>query len=59
MAVRLMDGVYWVLNDDPDMSYEAFVEMNEQIKPILGLVSRAYLGKAGKGRDLFNGSVLK
>lgn len=38
MAVRLMDGVYLVLNDDPGMSYETFVEMNEQIKPILGLV---------------------
>ena len=33
-----MDGVYLVLNDDPGMSYETFVEVNEQIKPILGLV---------------------
>ncbi|MGK9416207.1 hypothetical protein ACSSUR_08625 [Pseudomonas cedrina] len=38
MVSRLMDGVYSVLNDDPSMTYEAFVEMNERIKPILGLV---------------------
>lgn len=38
MAERLMDGVYLVLNDDPSISYDAFVEMNERIKPILGLV---------------------
>ncbi|MGN2410405.1 hypothetical protein [Pseudomonas syringae] len=38
MAVRLMDGVYLVLNDDPNMPYETFVDMNEQIKPILGLL---------------------
>lgn len=38
MAVRLMDGVYLVLNDDPNMSYENFLKMNEQFKPILGLV---------------------
>ncbi|QOQ77332.1 hypothetical protein IMF22_09990 [Pseudomonas poae] len=38
MAVRLMGGVYLILNDDPNMSYETFVQMNEQIKPILGLV---------------------
>lgn len=31
-------GVYLILNDDPNMSYETFVQMNEQIKPILGLV---------------------
>ncbi|MGV3346952.1 hypothetical protein [Bordetella sp. LUAb4] len=35
---RLMDGVYLVLNDDPHLSYEDFVEMNERIKPILGLI---------------------
>lgn len=35
---RLMDGVYTVLNDDPGMSYKDFVEMNEQIKPVLGLI---------------------
>ncbi|WP_233239091.1 hypothetical protein [Bordetella sp. LUAb4] len=37
-AERLMDGVYLVLNDDPHLSYEDFVEMNERIKPILGLI---------------------
>lgn len=38
MAIRMMDGVYLVLNNDPNMSYEDFVEMNNQIKPILGLI---------------------
>lgn len=38
MAGRLMEGVYLVLNDDPSLTYEAFVKMNERIKPILGLV---------------------
>ncbi|OFA03431.1 hypothetical protein [Duganella phyllosphaerae] len=38
MAVRLLDGVYVVLNDDPHLSYEDFVQMNEHIKPILGLI---------------------
>jgi len=37
-AARLMDGVYFVLNDDPNLTYEAYVEMNERIKPVLGLV---------------------
>ncbi|WP_233238276.1 hypothetical protein [Bordetella sp. LUAb4] len=37
-AERLLDGVYLVLNDDPHLSYEDFVEMNERIKPILGLI---------------------
>lgn len=37
-AVRLMDGVYLVLNDDPCLTFEAYVEMNERIKPVLGLV---------------------
>jgi hypothetical protein len=37
-AQRLMDGVYVVWNDDPELSYEAFVGMNERYKPILGLV---------------------
>jgi hypothetical protein len=37
-AERLMDGVYTVLNDSPEMSYADFVEMNEKIKPILGLI---------------------
>jgi hypothetical protein len=35
---RLMDGVYLVLNDDPALTYEAFVEMNERVKPVLGLI---------------------
>ena len=32
---RLTNGVYLVLNDDPKLTYEDFVKMNEQIKPIL------------------------
>jgi hypothetical protein len=34
----LMDGVYLVLNDDPQLSYEEFVAMNERYKAMLGLV---------------------
>jgi hypothetical protein len=34
---RLMDGVYLVLNDAPDLTYEAFVAMNERYKGLLGL----------------------
>ncbi len=37
LARPVMDGVYLVLNDDPQLTYEAFVEMNERIKPMLGL----------------------
>lgn len=33
----LMDGVYTVLNDDPDLSFEAFCAINDRFKPILGL----------------------
>lgn len=35
---RLGNGVYLVLNDDPNLTYEEFVKMNEQIKPILGVI---------------------
>ncbi|MBR8657423.1 hypothetical protein KDH83_29315 [Achromobacter sp. Marseille-Q0513] len=35
---RLTNGVYLVLNDDPKLTYEDFVKMNEQIKPILGVI---------------------
>ncbi|QOK94729.1 hypothetical protein HF908_25725 (plasmid) [Ralstonia pseudosolanacearum] len=34
----LMDGVYVVLNDDPAMSYDDFLHMNEKYKAILGLI---------------------
>lgn len=37
VAERLMSGVYLVLNDDLNLSYQGFVEMNERIKPMLGL----------------------
>jgi len=33
----LMDGVYIVLNDDPDLTLEAFIEMNDRFKSVLGL----------------------
>ncbi|MDI6529303.1 hypothetical protein QMA71_27535 [Pseudomonas otitidis] len=35
---RFMHGVYLVLNDDPDLSYEDFLKMNNKIKSELGLV---------------------
>lgn len=35
---QLMDGVYLVLNDDPNLSYEDFFEMNKRYKSILGLI---------------------
>ena len=33
----LMDGVYVVFNDDPALSYENFVQMNQNGKALLGL----------------------
>jgi hypothetical protein len=38
MVEPLMDGVYLVLNDDPNLSYETFVAMNQHYKSILGLI---------------------
>lgn len=35
---RFLDGVFLLLNDDPDLTYEQFVDMNQKVKPILGLV---------------------
>jgi hypothetical protein len=37
-AERLMDGVYLILNDNPALTYDEFVAMNETIKPMLGLL---------------------
>jgi len=34
----LMDGVYTVFNDDPDLSFEEFCAFNDRFKPVLGLV---------------------
>jgi len=34
----LMDGVYVVFNEDPALSYEAFIEFNERFKLFLGLL---------------------
>lgn len=36
-VMPLMDGVYTVFNDDPNLSYEEFVAINDKFKPILGL----------------------
>lgn len=33
----LLDGVYIVFNDDPALSYESFVLMNERFKQVLGI----------------------
>jgi hypothetical protein len=34
----LMDGVYIVLNDEPRLSYDFFLDMNNTIKSLLGLI---------------------
>jgi len=34
----LMDGVYTVFNDNPDLSFEEFCAFNDRFKPVLGLV---------------------
>lgn len=34
----LLDGVYLVLSDDPQLTYDQFVSMNERYKEILGLI---------------------
>lgn len=36
----LMDGVYIVFNDNPDLTYDDFVAMNERYKRVLGLTER-------------------
>lgn len=33
----LMNGVYTVFNDDPDLSFEDFCAFNDRFKPVLGL----------------------
>jgi hypothetical protein len=33
----LMDGVYTVFSDTPDLTYEEFVAINDRFKPVLGL----------------------
>ncbi|MBK8158580.1 MAG: hypothetical protein IPK59_07360 [Rhodospirillaceae bacterium] len=34
----LMDGVYIVFNDNPDLTFEEFCAVNDRFKPILGIV---------------------
>ncbi|WP_374651415.1 hypothetical protein [Dongia sp.] len=34
----LMDGVYVVFNDNPDLTFEEFCAYNDRLKPVLGLV---------------------
>jgi hypothetical protein len=36
-AERLGEGVYTVLNDDPQISYDDFLSLNERYKSLLGL----------------------
>lgn len=38
LVMPLLDGVYIVLNDDPQLDYETFVAMNTFYKDILGLI---------------------
>jgi hypothetical protein len=38
LVMPLMDGVYTVFNDDPDLTYEEFVAINDRFKPLLGLI---------------------
>jgi hypothetical protein len=38
LVTPVLDGVYVVLNDDPRMTYDEYVEMNNTIKPMLGLI---------------------
>jgi hypothetical protein len=38
LVMPLMDGVYTIFNDDPELSYEEFVAFNDQLKPVLGLI---------------------
>lgn len=33
----LMDGVYVVFSDNPDLSFEEFCAYNDALKPVLGL----------------------
>ena len=33
----LLDGVYVVFNDDPDLTFEEFCAYNDRLKPVLGL----------------------
>ena len=37
---RLRNGVYLVLNDDPNLSFDEFIKMNESYKNILDLERR-------------------
>jgi hypothetical protein len=38
LAKPLMNGVYVVFNDNPDLTFEEFCAMNDRFKPILGLI---------------------
>ncbi|MCD0244469.1 hypothetical protein [Xanthomonas melonis] len=35
---RFLDGVFLLLNDDPRLSYERFLSINGEVKPLLGLI---------------------
>lgn len=36
-AERVLDGVYIVINHDIDMTYETYAELNDRLRPLLGL----------------------
>ncbi len=38
LVKSLMDGVYVVFNDNPDLTFEGFCAYNDRLKPVLGLV---------------------
>jgi hypothetical protein len=38
LVMPLMDGVYTVFNDNPDLTYDEFLAINNRFKPILGLI---------------------
>jgi hypothetical protein len=37
MVQPLMDGVYTVFNDNPDLTFEEFCAYNDRLKPVLGI----------------------
>ncbi len=37
MVRPLMDGVYTVFSDDPDLSHEGYAEIQHRFRPLLGI----------------------
>jgi hypothetical protein len=38
LVMPLMDGVYTVFSDNPDLTYEEFVAINDPFEPMPGLI---------------------